>query len=420
MWKSTLFLIIIVITFAGNSYAEPSINPVPGSYQWSHKAEITITGSDFGLKSPAKPLMWDDCEDGSVGSFPISAPNAESQVGYSDYQPQDIREGEDIPDSFEMNYRSFPHTHVTTPVTAPHSHSTKFLGGAHYEDNPTVQVDRASGRDVDLTVATPESHATHWYVNYYYRLNPEWPACGSSPNHKMSCLNSSTTAYYGDDFSYFSFNNGDSPCTGNTNIRYRHHHDIGTCDDLNGELGSAPYNAHNPVLGWVKMEETATDASVNGGRQAWIDGNLVWSCTSGGAWYTARSGGTGIKSFTIGGYYRVGLVGGTGRGYQDSDAFRYFDDIYIDSTLARVVLVNNSNYDNATVIEPQIPSVWSNGSITFTVNLGKFEQGETAYLFVFDADNNHNLTGYPVTIGGSSAPAIEIPGVPPKATVIPQ
>ncbi len=105
----------------------------------------------------------------------------------------------------------------------------------------------------------------------------------------------------------------------------------------------------------------------------------------------------------IGGFYRREACAPSGH-YTSDDAFRYFDDIYIDTSLARVMLANNSNYNQATVVEPQIPSAWSSNLITVKVNLGKFPSSGSAYLFVFDSNNNHNSVGYPVTIGGGNPP----------------
>ena len=79
------------------------------------------------------------------------------------------------------------------------------------------------------------------------------------------------------------------------------------------------------------------------------------------------------RTIAIGGYARM-------QGYTTN--WRYFDDIYIDTSLARVVLADKPALSEATIIENQIPTAWSDGSITATVNLGKFTQGQTAYLFV--------------------------------------
>jgi hypothetical protein len=46
------------------------------------------------------------------------------------------------------------------------------------------------------------------------------------------------------------------------------------------------------------------------------------------------------------------------------------------------------------------PTVWSDTHIVTTVRAGSFITGQTAYLFVFDANGSVNSQGYPVTIGG--------------------
>src|SRR5437773_8983200 len=81
----------------------------------------------------------------------------------------------------------------------------------------------------------------------------------------------------------------------------------------------------------------------------------------------------------------------------------YFDDTYVDTTLSRVVLADKPVLSQATIIENQIPSSWSDGSITATVNLGQFAQGQTAYLIVVDSAGTPSATGLAVTAGGTVA-----------------
>ena len=50
------------------------------------------------------------------------------------------------------------------------------------------------------------------------------------------------------------------------------------------------------------------------------------------------------------------------------------------------MLANNATYTSATIIEPQIPTAWADGSITVTVNQGALPDGD-AFLFVFDSEN---------------------------------
>ena len=75
------------------------------------------------------------------------------------------------------------------------------------------------------------------------------------------------------------------------------------------------------------------------------------------------------------------------------------DDVYVDTTWARVMLGDASSWSSCTHRETQIPSAWSPSVITVTANQGSFTDGEAAYLYVVDADGNVNATGYPVTIG---------------------
>ena len=87
-----------------------------------------------------------------------------------------------------------------------------------------------------------------------------------------------------------------------------------------------------------------------------------------------------------------------GQGRTDPDAFRYFDDLYVDTTWSRVVLADSADYSAASVVEPQIPSAWSDASITAQANLGRLTCPATAYLFVFDASGSRNAEGFPVEI----------------------
>lgn len=62
------------------------------------------------------------------------------------------------------------------------------------------------------------------------------------------------------------------------------------------------------------------------------------------------------------------------------------DDAYVSNTWQRVEVGNNAVYGSCTHREIQIPTAWSDTSISVTWNQGSFEDRETAYLFVIDAD----------------------------------
>jgi len=68
-----------------------------------------------------------------------------------------------------------------------------------------------------------------------------------------------------------------------------------------------------------------------------------------------------------------------------------------------VVLADKPVLSQATIIENQIPSAWSDGSITATVNLGQFAQGQTAFVIVVDSSGTASAIGLAVTAGGTIA-----------------
>lgn len=65
---------------------------------------------------------------------------------------------------------------------------------------------------------------------------------------------------------------------------------------------------------------------------------------------------------------------------------RYWDELYVDSTRTRVEIGNASTFAACTHREIQIPTAWSNTSITATVNLGSFTSTAGLYAFVVAAD----------------------------------
>jgi hypothetical protein len=88
----------------------------------------------------------------------------------------------------------------------------------------------------------------------------------------------------------------------------------------------------------------------------------------------------------------------------NSGANIYVDNVYIDTTFARVEIGDASTYAASTHREIQIPTLWSDGSVTVNVNRGTFPTGATAYVYLTDS-NNVTSAGYPITIGaGSSVP----------------
>ncbi len=99
------------------------------------------------------------------------------------------------------------------------------------------------------------------------------------------------------------------------------------------------------------------------------------------------------RTVGIGGFARI----------QVPQNWRYWADAYVDTTLSRVVLADKPVLAQATIIENQIPSAWTDTSVTATVNLGRFAQGQMAYLIVVDSSGTASAAGVAVTAGGGAA-----------------
>ena len=86
----------------------------------------------------------------------------------------------------------------------------------------------------------------------------------------------------------------------------------------------------------------------------------------------------------------------------------YVDNVYVDNTKARVEIGNASTWSSCTKREIQVPAVWSDNEITFNVNQGEFQNGESAFLFVVD-ENGNASDGYPITFnaGTTDSPLIQ-------------
>lgn len=361
-------------------------NSLAVSTSFVHGSNVIITGNEFGSKSPAAPLIWDDGEGKTTDSD-----SAVLAAGWDEVHPN-ISVADYA--ACRTRYRTVPYR--STP--APHSYSSQYLAGCHYQyadNNPQYIGDPSDDqeyRDVLITKAASEAK-DDWYVSFYYRLDPAWNTSEVNyNNHKMTIINSGTTAWSTPiQYNAYCGTNGPETATGDT-CRIEGH---SSNNDL-GDCTTVALNTANPLSQWIKWEETVQN---EGKRHAYINKTHAFEDDD----VIANK-----RSFTVGGYYRRVRNGGSiantadyRGGVLDSN-YRYFDDIYIDTTMSRVMLCNNATYSSATICEPQIPSAWSDTSVTVKANLGALT-GNTAYLFVFDSTNTANTTGYSVTIGSSTS-----------------
>jgi len=230
-------------------------------------------------------------------------------------------------------------------------------------------------------------------MSWYQRIDDAWvfqdnQTPETDNNIKMSAFSVCCSPYELPNNWYIEFNprptSATSSCTWHIN-------------DDGSSLQSPDQNGHswwwgaavNPMSGvWAKIEqEIKYSRQSDGYIKLWENGVLKMNYVGPTDLYpgTARSEG-------IGGYARS----------RSTNNWRYFADVYLDYTSARVVLANNASLSQATVVETQIPTSWSDTSISFRVNLGKFASGQTAYVFVIDSTGAPAAKGLSITVGGSA------------------
>jgi hypothetical protein len=411
-WDMSKRLLIFTLTAffvlgLNSVLAQPSVNSVSGVI--SHKENITIRGANFGLKSPARPLWWDDGEGAILNersimtsgemSWAVSGVLSGSNKHYNDVAPTFVTQDGGIAN---MMYRTTGYRNVA----APHSRSSTFLAGGH--DDQGECLGGEVGQNVALNVSDGTAH-DEWYISYYLTLDPRWPAWVYQNNYKEFNWEASPP------YTIYHTNNYESggACGGGHNDLRRapqcgedwqtlvivQFMDISFLDSRQGFYPVITHdtNVNNPSRQWVRVERVL-DRSADF-YQVLHDNVAMLDSNRDSNFRIRLHNGTAIGGVTMGGFWKGGMCGNN-QDDLDDDAWRYFDDVYVDNTFSRVVLTDNQTYSNSNMVEPQIPMSWSDGSITVMVNQGALPEGQ-AFLFVFDAGNNHNPVGFPITIGGS-------------------
>src|SRR5690349_23122825 len=83
--------------------AAPSVTAADGKFD--HKASVTITGSGFGTKASAAPVIWDDASGSDILSkWDLATPNTNA--------------------AYNLNYRA-----PQRGIALPHDHITKYIAG---------------------------------------------------------------------------------------------------------------------------------------------------------------------------------------------------------------------------------------------------------------------------------------------------
>jgi hypothetical protein len=386
MKRIAIFLTIILIITTKIAFCEPRITAISGNFV--HNSNLMISGLEFGVKSPATPLLWDS------GS---SAPSLSEY--YDAWLPTNAQQGSD----FNMQYRQVGFR----GVPGPNSRTRYFLAGAH-------AVAASMGRyNNGINVGVGKNITSYnYYLHYSYRIDPLFDAnnSGMADNMKEIVLSNTRGDFYPSyGFGYVDWCNSYVPNVNQKADVRLSAIDPFQCGYWKCEENGNELDHNNPINDWVKMEWVGGVDSSTGKPKISLTtypdhrttnrsyyGNWITTYEYSTGEYCGRPDNNNLTFIGIGGFAR------DPRANNGINSFRYFANVYMDITRARVMLGDNENINSCTKMEPQIPIAWSSDSISVTVNLGSFNENSTAYLFVFDSNNNHNITGIPVLIGGTA------------------
>ncbi len=338
---------------AGAVSALPSITSLSGTVE--HGSSVTIGGSDFGAKPIASPYRYDNFEAGVVGTRLLS----ESEGGW-------FTEG--IAPVYSL-------TKIRKANTKSAYQNFTSNGGGY---NSTIGL---------MNWPDAPMYFSGWFN---YRM---WGA--QSRNNKLLQLRAGRLDQYvwegrfGADYSSVQ--------------QY-----VADCDGHALEppvRAYAPYNNLYADEQWHRMEFYIDQGTVNGNNgqwTIWIDGQ-VWSSISG---TFMQDGDCPFFRFYLGFYFARDV------GDPTPQAERYWDELYVDITRARVEIGNAPTWAACTHREIQVPSTWNGNSITFRTNQGTFADATTAYVYVVDASGAVNSQGYPVVFAGTDPGSPGQPGQP--------
>ncbi|GEM_PF-4521468 len=364
---------LLALFAPSDGWCDPAISGVSDN-TLTHDETITISGSGFGMKSPAEPLVWDNCSHGQ----PLSA-------RWSGGWPTDP--------SYAPNYRT-----VQRGQPLPHSHTTRYLSMCNFQNGGAD-----NGWNGIFWKNITFSDPTHVFLSYRMRCDSSFNSGDNWKFFDYSCGGTPYTMDRPDWNNWYMERSGGLPTSGSTITMNVNDDGASLRPWLNIEnvwwADRYPYvDFTTPRGNWIQMETMMKLIAENDGIiRWWVNGKQTFDYSpTNPKWgyldhWTDRYTGT-ARNIGLGGYVRT----------KNTDDWWYFTDIYMDTTLARACIGNAATYSACTVREMLIPNAWSTSSITAIVNQGTFANGATAYIYVVDAEGTVNANGYPVTFGGSS------------------
>jgi hypothetical protein len=346
--RNTMVFLISCLLISSALVAQPSISSIDSTIEQGE--EITLSGIQFSA-AEALPFSWDNFESGNVGSN-LGSPDIGPTWTFLSQLPMPSY-------SSTEKYSGEKAAHITWQ-----SYSISSFGWSNKGPFDSIYITFWRFMDPMNTESLPNNFKMLYLYGTASGEIPQFMIGAIMPSRRnwQFATQPSPTVNYPWDISnsYFS-----------TNGQWQRW-------ELYVQLDS-PYSASN------------------GEFEGWLDGQKVIDRQ-------------GVNLTDVNGVFEDLRIGHMFQGHTNDDHC-YYDDVYISRSRARVEIGNNQDFNNCTLRNVQIPSIWTDQSITFETHIPGFENGEEAWMFVIDEDGNAS-EGYPVTIGGQVELPPGTPGQP--------
>lgn len=335
-------ILFLFSILAAPTLAAPTISGTSGAL--THGQNVTVSGSAFGSRPSAAPLRSDDFEAGTVGQN-LTGWNITSTL------PSMLPE----------------YAAVARPGTPGGKSALEAFGSGNYNSGIGVS-----------------NHSTKkWYVSGWVK-----GTTSGSPSRNVKLV-----SFRGPDLSDPEGRLDQYPNNGSGHIYTA---------DCNGTKTQDSWAIQSNLIiedgGWHRFEAWIDLGTPNGGNglyQVWKD-TATWGGVLSGTMITSDCS---FSEVHVQHYYATDTGTAPAANY-------WWDELYIDTSRARIEIGNASTWAASNHRELQTTSAWSSTGATFKLNRGSFAPGSSVYLFVVD-DSGAASAGYPVTIaadggGGTS------------------
>lgn len=344
-------LIATILTFlvpAGPASAQPLISGI--SVQPDGRT-VAISGSGFGVKAQAAPVKWDTFDNGTNGN----------------------------------------RLQGTDPSWVPYYQGTKYSSAQAHSGGLSVKTDVYTYDNPDSAMCSNyfvySPGSDELFVTYW------WRAQGMSPTMstvvKMARLGSrvgtgSDGVYNGAGNMQLGNGAGGSGSTSRPFVTY-----TPVAGSITGLNDLYPNYGMSPLPGdqWIRVEQyikLSTPGVADGAVEA-----RIYGMADGVRAATSRMTRGSGQTFKMNSVLLATMDGSAGA----KDYQIHVDDVYIDTTRARVELCDSPTWAGRTHCEIQPAVSWSSNAINVTFNDGSFAPSAATYFYVVDSQGNANAIG---------------------------